>query len=279
VVVRDAAAPQAVTEYVPVDARGWRLAMGLRPLDPAQWLEVDARRDAELAEKARLLAERRDAVVATRPAGDAGSAELLGAVGDWLAEHRPDLARDVDEGEHPVVAASRLVQEDLCVLVRSDAWRLEAACVCFPSRWRLADKIGTTLDEIHSPVPGYDAELARPTASAFDRLKPDRSFWRLNWTLLDSPALHQPDSARATGAGDPSEWWFRVERQTIRALASSGAVVFTIRTYVTALSDLLARHEGLGADLVGALEGAPEATKSYKGWVGVAERLRAALGA
>lgn len=265
-------------EYVPVDARGWRLAMGLRPLDPAQWLEVDARRDDELGQKTALLESARDAVVATRPAGDAGSAELLGAVRAWLAEHRPDLPRDVDEGEHPVVAASRLVQEDLCVLVRSDAWRLEAACVCFPSRWRLADKIGTTLDEIHVPVPGYDAELSRPTTSVFDRLKPDRSFWRLNWTLLDSPALHQPDAARASGATDPTAWWFRVERQTIHALPASGAVVFTIRTYVTQLSDLLARHEGLAADLVGAIDGAPEATRAYKGWVGVADRLRAAAG-
>ncbi len=266
-----------MSEYLPVDARGWRLAMGLRPLDLAQWLEVDDRRDAELAEKAALLATRRDAVVATRPAGDAGSAELLAAVVDWLGAQHPGLARGVDAGEHPVVAASRLVQEDLCVLVRADAWRLEAACVCFPSRWRLADKIGTTLDEIHSPVPGYDAELARPTASVFDRLKPDRSFWRLNWTLLDAPDLHQPDSARAAAASDPTRWWFRVERQTIRALPASAAVVFTIRTYVTQLTDLLARHEGLGADLVSALEGAPEATQSYKGWVGVAERLREAL--
>ncbi|HEV2427972.1 MAG TPA: DUF3445 domain-containing protein [Acidimicrobiales bacterium] len=267
-----------MSEYVPVDARGWRLAMGLRPLDMAHWLEVDERRDAELSEKARLLATDHDAVVATRPAGDAGSAELLDAVVAWLAEHHPAVARDVDAGEHPVVAASRLVQEDLCVLVRSNAWRLEAACVCFPSRWRLADKIGTTLDEIHGPVPGYDTELARPTSSVFDRLKPDRSFWRLNWTLLDSPALHQPDSARASGATDPTGWWFRVERQTIRALPESAAVVFTIRTYVTRLSDLLARHEGLAGDLVGAIEGAPEATRAYKGWVGVADRLRAAAG-
>jgi len=80
-----------------------------------------------------------------------------------------------------VVAAARLVQEDLCVLVRSDAWRLQAACVCFPSRWNLASKLGTTLDDIHRPVPSYDVELSRPTNAFFERLKPSRSFWRLNW--------------------------------------------------------------------------------------------------
>ncbi|MGH9019418.1 MAG: heme-dependent oxidative N-demethylase family protein [Acidimicrobiales bacterium] len=265
-------------DYVPLDERGFRLAMGLRPLDVARWLEVDDHREAELSLKSDLLATRRDVVVATRPAGDAASAELLDEVVAWLAEHHPDLARDVDAGEHPVVAASRLVQEDLCVLVKSDAWRLEAACVCFPSRWRLATKIGTTLDEIHSPVPGYDDELARPTTSVFDRLRPERSFWRLNWTLLDHPDLHQPEAARVSAATDLDAWWFRVERQTIRALARSGAVVFTIRTYVTPLAEMVARHDDLAANLLRALDDAPEATRAYKGWVGVARRLRDATG-
>ncbi len=42
--------------YVPLDPKGWRLAMGLRPLDLAQWLEVDEHRDEELALKDQLLA-------------------------------------------------------------------------------------------------------------------------------------------------------------------------------------------------------------------------------
>lgn len=262
-------------DYVALDERGWRLAMGLRPLDLANWIEVDGLRHEELALKERLLRERRGAVVATRPAGDAPSAELLGAVGDWLATHHPEIAREVDPGEHPVVAASRLVQEDLCVLVRSDAWRLEAACVCFPSRWLLARKIGTTLDEIHGPVPGYQDELSRPTTSVFDRLKPDRSFWRLNWTLLDDPELHQPEGARDTVEGPIADWHFRVERQTIRALPQTGAVVFTIRTYVRSLSEMTARHDDFAANLLRAIDEAPSAMRAYKGWRGVADRLRA----
>ena len=63
--------------YVPVDDRGWRMAMGLRPLDLAHWLEVDERRDQEIALKSTLLAERRDVVVATRPEGFEASAHVL----------------------------------------------------------------------------------------------------------------------------------------------------------------------------------------------------------
>jgi len=261
-------------DYVPLDERGWRLSVGLRPLDLKNWLEVDDQRDAQLALKDRLLRESRDVVVATRPDGDAASRELASEVVTWLGEHHPQLPRELDTAEHPIVAASRLVQEDLCVLERSDAWRLTAACVCFPSRWLLVTKIGTTLDEIHGPVPGFQEELSRPTTSVFDRMKPDRPFWRLNWTLLDHPDLHQPEAARDTVEGPMAEWFFRVERQTLRRLPATGAIVFTIRTYVTDLTTMMARHDDFVENLLRALDQAPAPMRAYKGWRRVAERIR-----
>ncbi len=260
--------------YVPLDARGWRLAMGLRPLAPEKWLEVDERRDDELALKATLLATRRDEVVGLCDEALPASRDVLEEVVAFLAGYHPQVSREVDKSEHPLVAASRIVQEDLCVMVRSDAWRLVGACVCFPSRWDLAEKVGTTLDEIHSPVPHYDTALAGPTRAVFDRLTPERSFWRLNWTLLDSADLFQPARARVTGAAPMDQWHFRVERQTIRRLSRSGAVLFTIRTYVTPLRTML-DDEFFVESLFANLESASEATRRYKGWVGVAENLRA----
>ncbi len=263
--------------YIPVDARGWRLAMGLRPLEIERWLEVDAHRDEELALKADLLATRPEVVVATRPEGDAASAELYDEVLDWFARYAPDLAPGTKEtSEHPVVAAARLVQEDLCVLVRSDAWRLQAACVCFPSRWTLATKIGRTMDQIHEPIPGYAESLSGPTTGVFDRLKPERPFWRLNWTVIDDPSLHQPHAPRQLSPDDIDQWFFRVERQTIRRLALSDAIVFTIHNYVAAVNDLRDTPEFLEHLLLG-IEGAPTDMQEYKGWVGVAHSLREAL--
>ena len=264
--------------YVPLESKGWRMAMGLRPLDLEHWLEVDERRDGELELKRQLLETAYDVVVATTPEGDEGSYELLAEVTRFIEVHRPHVTLDGRGDDHPVVAAARLVQEDLCVLVRSDAWRLQAACVCFPSRWSLASKLGTTLDDIHRPVPTYDVELSRPTNAFFDRLKPERSFWRLNWTLIDSPALHQPTHARRSPRGDLADWFFRVERQTLRRLADSDAIVFTIRTYVASAKELCDTHEGFGSTLLLNLDTAPVEVQSYKGWIGVAERLRASLG-
>jgi hypothetical protein len=269
-----------VTEfpYVPLEVKGWKMAMGLRPLNMDLWLEVDDRRDDELEQKRHLLESSYGVVVATNPEGDEGSRELLAEVTRFLEVNHPEIAIDVRGDEQPIVAAARLVQEDLCVLVRSDVWRLQAACVCFPSRWNLASKLGTTLDDIHRPVPTYDVELSRPTNAFFERLKPDRSFWRLNWTLIDSPDLHQPTSARHSPHGDLANWFFRVERQTLRRLPMSDVVVFTIRNYVTSAKDLCDANEEFGATLLLNLDTAPEEMQQYKGWVGVADRLRDSLG-
>jgi hypothetical protein len=263
--------------YLPLDAKGWRLAMGLRPLDLSTWFEIDGRYDEEMALKATLLKDSYDVVVATNPEGDEASRELLAEVRGFLRTYHPGLAPAVIEGEHPIVEASRLVQEDLCVLVRDDRWRLRAACVCFPSRWSLAAKIGTTLDDIHSPVPLYGEVLARPTRAFFDRLTPERSYWRLNWTLLDSPVLHQPFGARTSPRGGLADWFFRVERQTIRQLPQTKAIVFTIRTYVASASSLRERDDTFIPALVHALESAPPSVQTYKGWTGVAQQLRDAL--
>jgi hypothetical protein len=262
--------------YVPLDARGWRMAMGLRPLDISRWLEIDEHRSEELALKTQLLADKPEVVVATRPAGDDASAELQREVLAWLGAYAPHVELRADSRDHPIVAAARLVQEDLCVLVRDDVWRLQAACVCFPSRWQLASKIGRTLDQIHAPIPGYQENLSGPTNGVFDRLSPDKAFWRLNWTVIDDATLHQPDGPRQLPREEIDQWFFRVERQTIRRLRDTGAIVFTIHNYVASVNELRGTPEFTEHLLLG-IDGAPAEMQEYKGWVGVAQQLREVL--
>jgi hypothetical protein len=49
--------------YIPLDNKGWRMAMGLRPLDLANWLEVDHNRSAELELKRQLLSEKFETIL------------------------------------------------------------------------------------------------------------------------------------------------------------------------------------------------------------------------
>jgi dimethylamine monooxygenase subunit A len=285
-----------VTDYVPVDGGPWRLSMGLHRLDPGQWLELDEHRDGELRRRARLIDEVPDVVVATLPGSEAPARELLALVVDHLVARHPGLlvvdgstiherttGAAVDAASaHPVVTAARLVQEDLCVLERDEqAWRLSAACVCFPSRWSLASKLGQTLGGIHGPVPGFDQALGRQAATFFDRLAVDRPVWRANWTLLDTDEPHLPVPSDRLGRWSASDvggsLWFRVERQTLRRLPASGAIVFTIRTYVRPLAEVVATTPGFAAALRDTMRTVSPDVAAYKGWVGLLEPLDAWL--
>jgi Protein of unknown function (DUF3445) len=169
------------------------------------------------------------------------------------------------------------------------AYRLTAAVLCAPSRWSLREKIGQSVSAIHEPVPGYEA-IESPTARFFERLRIDDIIERTNWTVLDSPVLFQPDRARATvaftdaGALDApihlELFWLRLERQTLRKLPQSGAVIFTILTTNTRLDELAATSPAIALQLAHNMRTAPAATCDYKGWessaVPIANALEAA---
>jgi Haem-dependent oxidative N-demethylase, alpha subunit-like len=280
--------------YLSFDGRPFRLRVGLRPLDSHPWLEVDEHYDEELAEKARLLRERHDEVVAALPDPHvtAASEEVLALVVEDLRANHPGIVSEVDGvlanartgevlgGLHPVDAAGRLVQEDLVVLVPPvgrflGGPVLAAASLCFPSRWRLQDKVGLPMAAIHEPVPGYAESLASPTDGALGRLltaDADRPVWRLNWSLHDDPALFQPtghgETGRAghdhvTAANAGESVWLRVERQTLRRLPASGGVLFTIHTHQWPLAELT-RIPGACADLASTLRTLPPEFAAYK---------------
>ena len=241
--------------------------MGLRPLDPAGWIEVDDHYEADLAQKRALLRDHRDQVLAVVDDPDGAvrvaSQELLDRVVAHLADHEPGRAPTVPADLHPVDAAGRLTQEDWCVHLPDEQgrWRLVAASVCFPTRWDLTTKIGRTLREIHEPVPLYEEQLADPMDAYFARMQPEQAVWRLNWNLLDDATLHQPSHAHrpsspvAERAGELL--WLRVERQTLVRLPNSGAIVFGIRIHLDPLAALAADPVGL-ARLAASLDHLPQ---------------------
>lgn len=247
--------------------------MGLRPLEESRWFEFDDDGDGQLATKAFLLDTNGSATTFELPESVAASRELACAVVDNLQRFHPERPRALDPNSG-VVEASRLVPDDLCVMEkRENQWRLTAASVCFPSRWRLQDKVNATLDEIHEPVPGYDESLGSLTRRFFERVD-ERGNWRLNWTLLDDDRLFLPGERDRPKVMDPAKWFFRVERQTLRRLPITGAVIFTIRTRIEAAETMVQRVDGFADDVLRVLESAPPQTLSYKGWTNLAPSWR-----
>lgn len=236
------------------------LTMGTRGLDPSAWLLPDDERQADLAEKAALSAERHDEVFAAldTPAVDRASREVLALV---LAV----VGGPPDAALHPLDAAGRLVQEDLCLLVERDgAPHLDAASLCFPSYWRLGDKLGRPLAEVHGPVAHYEEELSTKVDRFLARLPAERPVWRRNWSIHDDPRHFLPDPAPPGDAHPPDGLWLRSERQTLRRLGTPGTVLFTIRTQQVPLAVLGARPD-LAHRMAGAIAAWSPELLAYKG--------------
>jgi hypothetical protein len=263
--------------------------MGLRPLALPDWIEPDERIAVELAEKARLLRDHHPEVFAVLPEATESAKEVLEVLAAHLPARFPTLYRRegprltnlvmqetwdlAQPALHPLELAGRLVQEDLCLMAREttrEVYRLVGAAVCFPTRWRLADKLGQPLQAIHAPVPGYDAQLAAPLERLFARLQPDKPVWRCNWSLVDDPTLFQPTgpggragTGEITADNAGEKVWLRIERQTLRRLPRTQAIVFTIRVHVRPLHSLT-RCPEQAARLAATLRALPEPMRVYK---------------
>lgn len=251
-------------DEIDLDPASHWLKLGTRALGSRPWLIVDSKAEVELAERARLLADHRGEVLLLSDAAAVAGREVLELV---VAETGLTSADQNPTGEplDPLEQAGRLVQEDLVLMQwRDGAWRLDAACLCFPSLWRLADKAGKPMLAIHEPVAGYPDAIGDTVNRMMSRLG-QRPVWRRNWFVHGSPALFQPE--RTPEPVVPLErcgtdLFVRSERQTLRLLPESGWILFTIRIQHCQLRDLLAVR---GAEFVAYLEGSTAADVAHRG--------------
>lgn len=232
---------------------------GIEPASPGDWLRVDEAYGAQMELRERLLAECAPGIIARLP--DPATSDALDELSGLVEAELPGLGfsrgglgwicpdgREVCDDAPPLERLCRLVQEDFCILRPDGAGShvLNAAVVAFPASWLLSEKLGRKLVEIHGPVAAYDAGLAARVDRLFNAIRPGQVLCRSNALVYDDPALFQPRSAhdprtrRAPGAR--SGGYLRSERQCLRRLEHSGAVVFSIHTVVVALSALSAKQ-------------------------------------
>lgn len=222
---------------------------GIQPVPKGEWLlrdEVFARQMAYRDEllkhkKSKVFRESNASMAAQRELLDLVISELDGAYKvDGAAITRPDgvvipIGKDV-----PILTAGKLVQEDLILLqTQGSESVMTAAVLCFPASWTLDQKFGKGLISIHGIVDEYDADMAKRVQRMFDAIRPESPLWRANFMIYKDPDLFQPrlevDPRKNNTVGLD---YVRVERQTLRKLEHTGAVVFGIHSYVCELSDL-----------------------------------------
>jgi hypothetical protein len=245
----------------------WRL--GARPLDLAEWFEFGPDADGAdgwIAQKPAILADHRDQVFVAPDDVESECREVAEAICEHLATHAPERPGELDPALHPLEAASRLVPDDLVVMVeRNGRLVFGAGSVCFPNRWDLPSKVGLSMAEVHTPVARLNDGLETNIDRFLDRLDPDRSFWRLGWGMIDVPGGYAPPRPRDPVSVDRStvDSYVRVERETLRRFPRTRCVLFTIRTYISPLASVLIDPESSAA-LSAAVASMPDDIRSYK---------------
>ena len=247
-----------------VIGENFRHRLGAFPVEITNWLPRDAETDLTIALKKKLLATRRDEVVALRPGGEDVAQEAAQLVSQWAG------VKLTSTGINALVEASLLIADDLAVLqpVKSqdgaEQLLLNAAVVCCPSRWMLSEKMGHNMLEVHAPVAKYADHVGAAVDNYFQRITVEKPVWRSNWIIQDHPALFQPQIPSAQLVKTPDELWIRMERQTLRRLPKTGGILFTIRGYQQPLPEYLARSKQIAQNLRTMLERLPDDVAQYK---------------
>lgn len=288
----------------PYDGSSQPFRIGAKRLDLEQWIDPDAHLEAHLAQKRSLFTDQHDVVFVAEDDTLEAQQEALNMLVDYLPDRFPALySLHGDEmligknglsvklnmpGRAPLETAALLVQEDLVIMRNSEkGWRLVAAALCFPSSWRLREKFGLPINEIHAHVPDFEegTRNAQIIGRMFNNTRTDTPMIRWNWSIYPDDELFHPHPSargfRTFADGDNAESIFlRVERQTLRRMEKSGDILFTVRVLVDPLSALEAQPDAatLAASLANQLMALTPEQLDYKGLTGPRDQLVERLG-
>lgn len=239
---------------IPFDPLQERPLPGITPLAFEDWLIVDEAYAGQMALREDLLANQRGAVLRLAPTALSAAQELLEKVLELLL-FRPQQDFQTDgktvtcpdgrvvflDYDDPLCTLGHLTQEDFCILQKEgDEHVLTGAVLCFPANWMLSEKYKRPLVGIHEPVDEYNDNIAKRVQRLFDGVRAERPMWRSNALWYADANLHQPKRASQTRPfADPlTAPFFRSEKQSILLLPKSGAVVFSIHTFVLTRDDM-----------------------------------------
>lgn len=249
--------------------------IGLRPMDMADWLEVETDHAAFMAAKRTRLEGRPPMYYRSLPRSLAAQSELLRTAVACLLAHHGDVYRAEGEivldgldgsrhdlsapGREPLEILGDLLEEDFMLFEKEDGRDIvSAASNAYTSSGRIAFSVGSGLHVIHEPVPGLNEALGARIDRVIGNIKPGRPVARFNWFLTAVPdRLHPPDyaalAARVAAALEQDFHragellWLRVEQQTFLRLAETGALASGVHTYSHPLSALGEDGESLAA--------------------------------
>lgn len=268
---------------------------------PAEFFAPTETNAELIAERRRWLRSEVESCAAVLPSGVALIEETAQLAHNWNGFVPPAIGAPVSDPARSEAARERAGSETGApaawakllalgefwepdfLLLKADAdgeIRLHGGCVCFPSSWRLSEKLGRPIEFIHDVVPGLNATLGPAIHKFLAGLKPGLAWLRSNWGLSRSSELNQhPDRAlpRLDAGVHAGEVWLRVEHQALVALPESGGILFGIRIETQSLVEVKGETV-LARRLSRALRTLPEPMAVYKGIAPARGRLLELLG-
>ncbi|KAK2786635.1 hypothetical protein FQN53_006339 [Emmonsiellopsis sp. PD_33] len=233
----------------------------------------------------------------TAPEAVDGVIELLEELTSYLPQRYPTLFKRTPTGltnlltnesfnttsrplpEDPMITCARLIQDDLALMYEKPdgQYYLLAGAILLAGFWRLSDKFGMPLSEIHTSgdVPQFKTKLEKGMINFFRRIKPADPVLRNNYFIQVDDELPWSHSIGDEDS-DSVSWstaqknkaiehhYFRSERQSLRRLPRSGAVVFTIRTYFEPITEIV-KEPGVPGRLASAIRSWGDDVARYKG--------------
>lgn len=151
----------------------------------------------------------------------------------------------------PLVAAAAELAEDLFLLDdRDGGLHLDAVAATFTGAWSSTFALGMSFSDLHGPVPRvHGSGMVDRTERFLRAMEPGAVVRRLNWSIYESDELdaalesaaHRPPERTAVvaRAGAFGDLRLRVEVQHLVRLPRTGALLFTINTQLTPLSELV----------------------------------------
>lgn len=170
------------------------------------WIELDNHYMKHHTEKAKRISERGSKCSYTDPSVYDGAVELVEEFCSYLPERYPSLFKRTAVGmdniltgesfniierplvEDPMQMAARMVQDDLAIMFEKEdgQYYLLAGSILLAGFWKLEDKLGMPLSEIHSSadVPGYKTKLEKGMMNFFRRVQPNGPVQRVGVPFL-----------------------------------------------------------------------------------------------
>jgi hypothetical protein len=258
----------------------YRLQMRFERGNVAEFFASTERHDDLISQRRHWLRTAPQTHAALLPEGIPLLDETIEMARGWQASVPPN-ALNIESPWQRCLALGELLEPDFLLLKpQADGrFHLLGGCVCFPSSWSLAEKIGRPLEFIHDVVPGLNPQLGNQIHGFLSKIKPDIAWQRTNWGLSRSAELNQhPERAlpRLDASVQLEEVWLRVEHQALVALPQAQGILFGIRIAIHPLAKVK-EDSALAQRLCRALQSMPEEMARYKNLVAARSAIIALL--